>query len=87
MINCKHSSTKERTVIVKQTTERVIKYNTNSDDEKYEKWTTQAGYYNDTILSTGLMHCLLRNFLSAENDEIVRWAVDTRGNDTSRNGS
>jgi len=25
------------------------------------------------------MHCLVRNFLSAENDEIIRWEVDTRG--------
>ena len=43
-IQRKHSSTKERAVIVKQMTEGVIKYNAHSSDDIDEKWTTQAGY-------------------------------------------
>jgi hypothetical protein len=73
---------KERTVTVKQRTEGVTKYKAHPNDEIDEKRTTQAGYCTYSILSAGLMQCLLRNFLSAENDEFFRWEVDT-----SRKGS
>lgn len=63
------------------TMEGVIKYKTHSSDETNEKWTMQAGYNTCSIwpifhFKIGT-HCLLRNFLSAETDQIISWQVDT----------